>query len=249
MAPPFRHASKFGVITLRSSKRHGTLTYEQKGGNQSTVDTHGVSLDAYIHALYGFALQCPGRRILMIGCGGGTLATMLTRAGKAVTAVDIDPAAFRLAKRYFGLPADVECRVADGLAYLRKTRRRFDILIVDAFIGEYMPTHMKGAVLGEGARRCLTGEGVVLVNICLHKKIDPTADRMAEGFASAGWPVRLLDSPGAERNAIVLAGNVKGLRRPALTLPPAARTEWTRRNLKVMRFRKWKGARPARPRR
>ena len=243
MSPPFfRHPSKFGVITLRPSKRHGTLTYEQKGGNQSTVDADGVSLDAYIHALYGFALQRPGRRVLMIGCGGGTLATMLARAGKRVTAVDIDPVSFRLAKRYFGLPPEVECHVGDGLDYLRKVRRKFDILIVDAFIGKYMPTHMKGQVLGEAARRVLAEDGAILINICLHKKIDPTADRMAEGFAAAGWPVRLLDSPGAERNAIVLAGAVKGLRRPALTLPPAARTGWTRRNLKVMRFRKWKRA-------
>src|SRR6185295_14171285 len=147
MRPPFRHPSKFGIITLRGSRRHGTLTYEQKGGNQSTVDANGVSLDAYIHALYGLALQRPGARILMIGCGGGTLATMLARAGKRVTAVDIDKVSFRLAKRYFGLPPEVECHVGDGLAFLRKTRRRFDTLIVDAFIGEYMPTHMKGQVL------------------------------------------------------------------------------------------------------
>ena len=245
MRPPFRHPSTFGVITLRASKRDGTLTYEQKGGNQSTVDANGVSLDAYIHALYGFALQRPGKRILMIGCGGGTLATMLARAGKKVTAVDIDKTSFRLAKRYFGLPREVECHVGDGLAFLRKTRRTFDTLIIDAFIGEYMPTHMKGGGLGDAARRCLGNDGMILVNICLHKTIDPTADRMAEGFASARWPVRLLDSPGAERNAIVLAGHVKGLRRPALTSPPAARTAWTRRNLKVMKFRKRKRAKKA----
>ena len=242
MRPPFRHPSKFGVITLRASEKHGTLTYEQKGGNQSTVDRDGVSLDAYIHALYGLALQRPAPKILMIGCGGGTLATMLARAGRDVTIVDIDKVSIRLAQRYFGLPPEVACHVGDGLAFLRKTRRTFDTLIIDAFIGEYMPTHMKGTVLAAAARRCLKKDGMVLINICLHTKIDPTADRMAEGFAAAGWPVRLLDGCGAERNAIVLAGGVKGLRRPALTLPPQVRAGWTARNLKAMCFRPWRKA-------
>jgi hypothetical protein len=72
--PPPKHASKYGVIKLRFRKRSRTLTYEQKGGNQSTADRNGVSLDAHIHALYGLTLQRPEKSVLMIGCGGGTLA-------------------------------------------------------------------------------------------------------------------------------------------------------------------------------
>ena len=37
----------------------------------------------------------------MIGCGGGTLRTMLTRAGQQVSIVEINPVSFTLAKRYF----------------------------------------------------------------------------------------------------------------------------------------------------
>ena len=48
--PPPKHASKYGVIKLRFRKRSRTLTYEQKGGYQSTADCNGVSLHAHIHA-------------------------------------------------------------------------------------------------------------------------------------------------------------------------------------------------------
>ena len=87
MRPPPKHASKYGVITLRFRKRSRTLTYEQKGGNQSTADCNGVSLDAHIHALYGLTLQRPGKNVLMIGCGGGTLGTCW-RAGTRVSIVE-----------------------------------------------------------------------------------------------------------------------------------------------------------------
>src|ERR1700744_566414 len=117
--PPFRHRSKFGTITLRYRQSLGTLTYEQKGGNQSAVDAAGVSLDAYVHALYGLVLQARARKVLMIGCGGGTLGTMLARAGLRVTIVEIDPVSIRLARRYFGLPDPVTCHAADGLAFMR----------------------------------------------------------------------------------------------------------------------------------
>ncbi len=242
MRPPFRHPSKFGTITLRTRKSRGTLTYEQKGGNQSTVDENGVSLDAYIHALYGLVLQRPAQRILMIGCGGGTLGTMLARAGREVTIVDIDPVSIRLAKCYFGLPPEVACQVGDGLAFMRNTRRRFDAVIVDAFIGEAMPDHLQGASFFGAVRRCVKKDGLVLMNVCLERKADRAADIIAAGFAAHGWAadglkVRLLDSPGAERNAIVLAGQVKGLRRPKVLTPPQTGAGRTARNLRAMRFR------------
>jgi hypothetical protein len=54
---------------------------------------------------------------------------------------------------------------------------------------------MKGAAFFKAAA-VLRKDGVALVNVCLHRKSDPTADRIAAGFKEMGWPVRLLDSPG-----------------------------------------------------
>src|SRR5438094_9444129 len=145
--PPLKHASRCGVIKLRFRKRSRTLTYEQKGGNQSTADCNGVSLDAHIHALYGLTLQRPGKSVLMIGCGGGTLGTMLARAGRRGSIVEIDPVSFTLSKRYFGLPRNAGCQVDDGLAFMRRTRGRYDVLVIDRFSGENILAHMKGAAL------------------------------------------------------------------------------------------------------
>jgi len=244
--PPLRHASKYGVITLRFRKRSCTLTYSQKGGNQSTADCNGVSLDAHIHALYGLTLQRRGKKVLMIGCGGGTLGSMLARAGRQVSVVEIDPVSFTVARRYFGLPRNVACHVGDGLAFMQTTRRRYDIVIIDAFTGENIPDHLKGAAFFEAVGRCLRKDGIALVNVCLDRKSDPTADRIAAGFKERGWPVRVLDSPGGERNAIVLAGEVRKLRSPKLLIPPQTGSKVTHEELRAMRFRQRRAIRKRR---
>jgi hypothetical protein len=121
---------------------------------------------------------------------------------------------------------------------MQKTRGRYDIVIIDAFTGENIPDHLKGAAFFEAVGRCRRKDGIAMVNICLERKSDPIADRIAAGFKERGWPVRLLDSPGGERNAIVLVGEVGKLRRPKLLIPPRAGGKITAEELRAMRFRR-----------
>src|SRR5579885_1304292 len=102
------------AIAIEQNNASGKLSYWEGGDHQSEADRDGVSLAPYIHALYGFLVQARARKVLMIGAAGGTLATMLHRRGVAVTMVDISPAAFAIARRYFQLPAGIACHVADG---------------------------------------------------------------------------------------------------------------------------------------
>ena len=232
-----RHPAKFGTVTIRA-RGDGTRSYEQKGGNQSAVDAHGVSLDIYIHALYGLALQRAGRKVLIIGCAGGTLATMLARAGRDVTVVDIDPVAFKLAKLYFQLPKDMACHVSDGLRFMQKSKARFDMVIVDAFIGETIPKQFTGDAFYDAARRCVKRDGLMLVNVCLHDRKDRLADTIAQGFIARDWGVKLLDEPGSARNAIVVAGLVTGLRKPSVSAAPSVGAAKVYKGVKAMKFRK-----------
>src|SRR6267378_914232 len=91
-----RFNTPIGIVRLLYKEKTGVATYILKGGHQTAVDRDGVSLDMYIHAIYDLILQTGAKDILMIGCGGGTLATMLTRAGRRVVVVDIDKTSFVL---------------------------------------------------------------------------------------------------------------------------------------------------------
>src|SRR6187431_978739 len=69
--------------------RSGKVSYWQKEYHQSAADKNGVSTADYIHAMFFFLRQAKAKDVLMIGCGGGTLATMLQSKGVKVTVVDL----------------------------------------------------------------------------------------------------------------------------------------------------------------
>src|SRR6185312_13913665 len=126
-------------IAIEQNNASGTLSYWQGRDHQSEADRDGISLAAYVHALYGFLRQAGAAKVLMIGAGGGTLATMLHRAGVGVTMVDINPAAFVIARSYFHLPSQVACHVADGARFLEQRRERYDAIVLDAFDDDKIP--------------------------------------------------------------------------------------------------------------
>ena len=97
----------------------GKVSYWQGEYHQSAADSVGVSTADYIHAMHYFLMQAQAKDVLMIGCGGGTLATMLQRSGVKVTVVDLHRFSFTIARKYFQLPDSVTCHVADGIAWLR----------------------------------------------------------------------------------------------------------------------------------
>lgn len=90
----------------------------------------GVSAFGYVHAAK--LLTRDAHSVLLIGGGGGSLATMLARQGQCVTVIDVDPAAEELARAYFDLDARVEWLTLDPLSFVRASPRRFDAVIVDA---------------------------------------------------------------------------------------------------------------------
>jgi protein-L-isoaspartate O-methyltransferase len=233
-----RHASRLGPIRLRRDVRTGALRYEQRGGHQSAVDANFVSLETYAHAIFGLCVQCAPKRVLMIGCAGGTLATMLSRVGVRVTVVDIERAAITLARKHFAMPKAVRAHVGDGLRFMQTTRARFDVVLVDAFIGEKIPPQFTGDDFARAAQRVLRPGGVVMVNVCLDGRADRAADRLARLLKDHRLPVRLLDEPGPQRNAVVLAGAVRGLKRPRMHMPPTHRRPYIMYALKAMRFRR-----------
>jgi spermidine synthase len=82
------------------------------------------------------------KRALLLGLGCGVLAKRLDGLGMEVTAVEIEPQVVAAARKHFGLPAAVRVVIADGRAWLASERARYDVIILDAFVGESSPWYL-----------------------------------------------------------------------------------------------------------
>ncbi len=202
--------------------RTGKVSYWQKEYHQSAADAHGVSTADYIHAMYFFLMQAGARDVMMIGCGGGTLATMLVRSNVQVTVVDLHKFSFDIARKYFHLPDAVTCHVADGVEYLKTHRARHDALVLDAFGEGGMPeAFMQPGFFKLAKTRLKPKNSLFLMNVIVADDDDDTPDDLVRALRRQWGRVRLLDTDGwTDRNAVIAAGAVTNLKRPKVLMAP-----------------------------
>jgi spermidine synthase len=114
----------------------------------------------------------PGRRrsVLILGLGGGSAARLIRAlAPRArIVGVELDPAVVEAARRWFDLDRlGVELVLGDALAFLRRSRRTFDAVIDDVFVGRgrgvRKPDWLPAPGLGLASRRVAPG-GLLLSN-------------------------------------------------------------------------------------
>jgi spermidine synthase len=217
----------------------GKVSYWQGEYHQSAADRSGVSIADYIHAMYFFLMQARIREVLMIGCGGGTLATMLARSNVAVTVVDLHKFSFDIARKYFHLPDAVTCHVADGIQYLKDTPRRHEAIVLDAFGEGGMPAaFMQPAFFKLAHSRLKMRDSLFLMNVIVEDDDDRTPDMLVRAMRAEWGRVRLLDTDGwTDRNAVIAAGAVTNLKKPKVLMPPKPGGAKLERQLDILDWR------------
>ena len=82
----------------------------------------------------------------MIGLGGGSISSYLGRymPDAAIDTVEIDPGVIKAAKKYFGMIETPRVRYheGDGRVFLNRRKDTYDLILVDAFHGGYVPFHL-----------------------------------------------------------------------------------------------------------
>ena len=217
----------------------GKVSYWQGEYHQSAADRNGVSTADYIHAMYFFLMQAQARDVLMIGCGGGTLATMLVRSQVQVTVVDLHKFSFDIARKYFQLPETVTCHVADGIQYLKANRARHDAIVLDAFGKDGMPAaFMEPSFFKLARARLKERASLFLMNVIVEDDDDRTPDILVGAMRAEWGRVRLLDTDGwTDRNAVIAAGAFTNLKKPKVLIHPRPGAAKMERQLDILDWR------------
>ncbi len=180
----------------------------------------GLYYDAYLVLPFMFPSHQP-MSALLIGVAAGTIPTMYLRdvdpyrARVSMTGVEIDPTLIQLGHRYFHLTsAAAKVKISDGRVYLATSKRRYDLVIVDAYSQEiYIPFSLTTKEFFAQCRAHLTAGGILAMNV------NVTSDRSALLLAVERTLllsfryVYVAKAPG-EYNELVVASN-----RP-VSLPP-----------------------------
>jgi spermidine synthase len=144
-----------GAQYLEDARAMTALTYYGRGS--------GIE-----HALQALPDR-PGRRIGVVGLGAGTMAAY-GRAGDTIRFYEINPQMIHIARTYFTFltrsPATIALVEGDArLALAQEAAQHFDLLVLDAFSGDAIPTHLLTREAFAIYVRHLAPGGLLAVNI------------------------------------------------------------------------------------
>ncbi len=126
-------------------------------------------------------------RVGVVGLGVGTIAAY-ARPGDVFRFYEINPEVLRMAREHFYFLADCrgECDVVLGDARLSleaEPSQRFDLLVLDAFNGDAIPTHLLTREAFEVYERHLAPDGIVAIDISNnYLRLAPVLYRLAKHF-------------------------------------------------------------------
>lgn len=103
--------------------------------------------------------------VLCIGLGVGIAPMAYARDGAKVDVVEINPAVVPVAQRWFDLePAKLHIIIGDGRPYLNKCQKKYDVIALDAFLGDGSPAHLMTREAFAAMHRVLKPGGTLVIN-------------------------------------------------------------------------------------
>ena len=158
------------VATLRFGKR-ASLSIQ----SQVDMDNPHVHMLEYTKLTFCGLLYTPApKRMLVLGLGGGVIPREMRRYFPAleIDIAEIDPDILPIASQFLGFQTDDKMKVYvdDGRMFVKKQLRRkpvpkYDIIVLDAFNGDYIPFHLMTREFLEEVKGVLADNGVVVANV------------------------------------------------------------------------------------
>jgi spermidine synthase len=197
-----RYQGRNGEIEIVECSWDGTRIYFEEGVRQSQATPDGESVFTYVKLMDELLYRAAN--ILVLGCGGGNLATRLARLGKGLTIVDNNPISFVIAQKFFGLPDDLTCMISDFRNFIYDDDTLYDGIAIDVGGPGFQFNEEFDAETCDAIRARLAPGGRIVMNVMVANDIDPVPDRIAARLAGDSLRVWIVDEQGIQdRNAII----------------------------------------------
>ncbi len=165
--------------------------------------------------------------VLILGMGTGTYARQCKRyfGDLSINGVEIDDKITKLARQYFDLPDDVSVTTYDGRAYLNVDKRKYDVIMVDAYQDITIPFQMSSLEFFSLVKAHLKEDGVMVVNMNMHSEEKGNINEyLSDTIANVFDEIYTVDVEGAT-NRELFAGNGHGMLETFATKQSALQNE------------------------
>jgi spermidine synthase len=162
------------VVNEDRGRRCLVFTIKRDDRNQTCKDVSNPKRVVFPYVrmtLSGLLVNPNPENILVVGLGGGTIPTVLTELypDANIKVVEIDEAVVKVAKTYFEFRETdkLTVDVSDARVFIKRARLRkekYDMVILDAFTGEYIPEHLMTAEFLSESKDLLVENGVLIAN-------------------------------------------------------------------------------------
>jgi spermidine synthase len=151
------------TMTFGQNKRYYTES------SMKLSDPTALTVEYTRYMTIGVAYPPKLERVLEIGLGGGRTVSYLSASlpDTAVLAVELDKDVVDLAKKYFRFKETAKLRtvVSDGRRFLMRDDDKWDVILIDAYRGPFVPFHLLTKEFYTLVKSRLTPGGVVVQNI------------------------------------------------------------------------------------
>jgi len=173
----YERQSRYHYIRVIESGNVRTMTFRRKGfdRNQSSMDMSDPlrpCLPYYPLMFSGYLFVPEPRRILVVGLGAGVLSRWSAHyfPEATVDSIELDLDVVDVAKKFFGFEETERQRVftRDARVQIKVFQaqpEKYDIIMLDAFRGGYVPSHLTTKEFFEECRNILSPEGAFVVNL------------------------------------------------------------------------------------
>lgn len=160
--------SHFGQIQVLDRSRDGRRFYLNDFLVQNTYDPERrQSVSEFTYLLSGLARAYVTNidDVLCIGLGVGIVPTDFASHGAQVDVAEINPAIVPVAAKFFGLDTNkLHITIDDGRHFLNRCEKKYDAVILDAFLGDSSPSHLLTHEAFSSIRQVLRPGGALVIN-------------------------------------------------------------------------------------